>query len=61
MSSDSSKTDSPAYKKLRKRDEDQDEENLKRVSDFMSKHERKSKYSQTKLNFTKLSTKQTNK
>jgi len=60
MSSDS-ETDSPDHKKMKKKDDDQDEENKRKVADFVSKLEKNSRYSQSKLNFTKLSTKTYNK
>ena len=53
ISSDSSETGSPDHKKMRTKDDDQDEETQRKIADFTSKLERQSKYSQSKLIFTK--------
>ena len=49
------------YKKVRNDDDVSDEENRKKVSDFVKKLElknaKKTKYSQTKINFTKVTEK----
>ena len=56
-SSSNDESDSPLHKKVKNDNDVSDEENRKKVSDFVKKLEaknaKKTKYSQTKINFTK--------